>query len=82
MLKLKSNAKSQLIGKDPDAGREWRQEKKGQQRMRELDGITESVNMSLSKLREIMKNREAVVLQSAGLQRSGHDWATEEQQRF
>ena len=41
--------------------------------MRELDGITESVNMSLSKLREIMKNREAVVLQSAGLQRSGHD---------
>ena len=41
--------------------------------MRELDGITESMDMSLSKLREIVKNREAGVLQSTGLQRVGHD---------
>ena len=33
--------------------------RRGQQRMRRLDGITDSVDMSLSKLREIVKEREA-----------------------
>ena len=45
--------------------------------MRRLDGITDSMDMSLSKLRELVMDREAGVLQSVGSQRVGHDWATE-----
>ena len=52
------DVKSQLIGKDPDAGKDWRQEK-GVTEVRWLDGITDSVDMSLSKLQEIVKEREA-----------------------
>ena len=55
------NETSQFIGKDPDAGKEWGQEEKRQQRMSWLYSITDSVDMSLNKLREIVKRQGSLV---------------------
>ena len=48
-----------LIRKDPDAGKDWRQERRGQQRMKWLDGIIDLIDMSLSRIQEMVKDREA-----------------------
>ena len=52
---------------------------RGQQRMRWSDGITDSMDMSLNKFQEMLEDRKAAggMLQPKGLQRVGHDLATE-----
>ena len=74
------DAKSQLIRKDPDAGKDWRKgmRRKGWQRMRWLDGITDSMDMSWARSGGWWRTGKPGVLQSLGC-RVGHDSVTEQQ---
>ena len=46
-------------GKDPDAGKDWRQEEKGETEDEMLDNIIDSMDTSVSKFQETVKDREA-----------------------
>ena len=53
------DAKSWLIGKDPDAGKDWGQEEKGMTGDEMLDGITNATDMSLNRLRRLVMDSKA-----------------------
>ena len=66
-----SDGKSRLIGKDSDARKTEGKRKRGRQRIRWLDSITDSTNMNFSKLQKIVKDKEAW---GAAVHRAAKSW--------
>ena len=75
MQRVNSLEKSVMLGKIEGKRR------RGWQRMRWLDNITDLIDMNLSKLGEIVKDREAWCAAVHGFRKTGHDLVTKQRQQ-
>ena len=88
MLKLKLQYFGHLTGTDNSLeksltlGKIEGRRRRGHQRMRWVDGISNAMNMNLGKLQEMVRVRDPGMLQSMGLQRVGHEWMNEQHQIY
>ena len=83
MLRFQSfghlNRRANSLEKTLMLGKTEGRKRRGRQRIKWLDSMTDSMDMNLSKVQEVVKDRKPGVLQSTGSQRVRHDLATEQQ---